>query len=380
MYKVVEARKDQMKSLPKQKQAFTLVELLVVIGIIALLISILLPALNRARAAANTIKCSSNLRSIGQGFMMYESTFKGVLPPSVVYYGMQLDEATPPNQKVVFNGTTSASPIGGYIHWSSLITNPAFDQTDRNFQSLTGWEAFQCPALDNGGVCPANTYASNLDAGLSEDSSIAGVVDLQAPRLAYTANEALCPRGRLGLGASGTAYTNPYHFVQASRVPNSAEVVLATELWGISTMESTTAQGGGTGTVSNSRRGVSGFGLPESVANLPGTAGLTSMDKAYVTTAPQYFAQATTADMVADPSANQSWVTSSTIQTTLNFVGRNHGLKKGGVVAGPNGAIGGWDTRTTNFLYLDGHVETKNIADTVYPNNQWGTQFYSLVH
>jgi len=367
-----------MKSISRRKQGFTLVELLVVIGIIAVLVGILLPALNRARAAANTIKCASNLRTIGQGFAMYEGTFKGVLPPSVVYYGMQLDEATPPNQKVVYNGTTSTMPIGGYIHWSSLITNPTFDQTDRNFQSLTGWEAFQCPALDNGGVCPANTYPANLDAGLVNDSNIAGVVDLQAPRLAYTANEALCPRGRLGLGASGTVYTNPYHFVQAAKVPNSSEVVLATELWGISSMETTTAQGGGSGTVSNSRRGVSGFGLPESVAN--GTTGLASMDKAYVTTAPQYFAPATTADMVADPSANQSWVTSPAIQTTLNFVGRNHGLKKGGVVAGPNGAIGGWDLRTTNFLYLDGHVETKNIADTVYPTNQWGPQFYSLVH
>ena len=103
------------------------------------------------------------------------------------------------------------------------------------------------------------------------------------------------------------------------------------------------------------------------------------MDKAYFATSPQYFGQATTADMLPDPSSSTTWTTQP-IQTTLNFVGRNHGLKKGGVVAGPNGAIGVWDLRTTNFLYLDGHVETKNIADTVYPINQWGPQFYSLVH
>lgn len=60
--------------------AFTLVELLVVIGIIALLISILLPSLNSARQAANKVKCLANLRSIGQGVSLYVNTSKGILP------------------------------------------------------------------------------------------------------------------------------------------------------------------------------------------------------------------------------------------------------------------------------------------------------------
>lgn len=63
------------------KNGFTLVELLVVIGIIAVLISILLPALSKARAAAQRLACSSNLRQLGMGLQMYRNAYRDVLPP-----------------------------------------------------------------------------------------------------------------------------------------------------------------------------------------------------------------------------------------------------------------------------------------------------------
>ena len=60
---------------------FTIVELLVVIGIIALLVSILMPALNRARQQAQTAQCLSNLRQIGAAVQMYANDNKGFLVP-----------------------------------------------------------------------------------------------------------------------------------------------------------------------------------------------------------------------------------------------------------------------------------------------------------
>src|SRR5580693_778020 len=94
-----------------RKTGFTLVELLVVIGIIALLISILLPALSKARQQANMVKCASNLRAIGQGIAGYVSEYHGTLPASYIYVG----------HSDIGGDQEPRSATKGYIHWSSYL-------------------------------------------------------------------------------------------------------------------------------------------------------------------------------------------------------------------------------------------------------------------
>lgn len=79
------------------RAGFTLVELLVVIGIIALLMGILLPALSRAREKSRQTACLANLRSIGQGLYVYANNCRDRLP-----------NGNPPRTWVDYNGANRA--------------------------------------------------------------------------------------------------------------------------------------------------------------------------------------------------------------------------------------------------------------------------------
>lgn len=89
----------------KNRKAFTLVELLVVISIIALLVSILMPSLGKAREQAKRIACSSNMRQLGLGLFLYESDSEDDLMLPAVGRPDEVQEyskATPINWGVLY--------------------------------------------------------------------------------------------------------------------------------------------------------------------------------------------------------------------------------------------------------------------------------------
>lgn len=135
----------------RRRAAFTLVELLVVIGIIALLISILLPALNKARRAANTVKCEANLRSIMQGVLLYANMYNDYIPGGASTSGLYLMNV---------NGGYSDTNCPGLINmwdWETPIAtvmgykfNPTIDQPDKASRAaralvLSNYGTFICP-------------------------------------------------------------------------------------------------------------------------------------------------------------------------------------------------------------------------------------------
>jgi prepilin-type N-terminal cleavage/methylation domain-containing protein/prepilin-type processing-associated H-X9-DG protein len=97
------------------RRGFTLVELLVVIGIIAVLIGILLPAISRARDHANTTSCMATLRTLGQLCANYSVEFNGSLP-----YGRYTTPGATSNSGQVDDGQNSSFNQHTLVWWSVL--------------------------------------------------------------------------------------------------------------------------------------------------------------------------------------------------------------------------------------------------------------------
>jgi prepilin-type N-terminal cleavage/methylation domain-containing protein/prepilin-type processing-associated H-X9-DG protein len=157
-----------------RRKAFTLVELLVVIGIIAILISILLPSLASARQAANGVQCLANLRSIGQAMVMYYGEYKGAIPGSGATSGRCIFNASYLPQYNA-NNVPAEAPIDPADYYAPLtrmmkirLPNGSSPSAAVRYKDYMALQQFLCPSYR--GVL-AGPYPSGPNAGVLQSIS-----------------------------------------------------------------------------------------------------------------------------------------------------------------------------------------------------------------
>ncbi len=143
-------------SISTRRRGFTLVELLVVIGIIAMLIGILLPALNKARQSAQAVACQSNLRQIGIGFRLYAESNKGSMPSA----GDDGDAGSPILMPDNMGWASDAL-------WMNAVSKAAFGKTYNQvyLDSLNGGPHVPKDTDHHVLVCPGAPEASGTSVG-----------------------------------------------------------------------------------------------------------------------------------------------------------------------------------------------------------------------
>ncbi|MBX3363417.1 MAG: prepilin-type N-terminal cleavage/methylation domain-containing protein [Phycisphaeraceae bacterium] len=324
-----------------RRDGFTLIELLVVIAITAILLGILLPSLSGARKEARAIKCAAHLSQVARGVTDYTITFD-FIPPGYVY----------PRTRdgwdwiVADQRTVSSEPANGYLHWSYFLT----EGTGQIPQ-----DAFTCPDLLAGGAPRTNPgvdpddWAPGQRNGNGLSVPAGDPTDRQVRRIAFTGNGAIFPRNKLNM----PGFPRRNQLVRIGTVEFQSTTILGTEFTDINeygSLKDTSERivshrsvmpfiGGNTG------------GDMDQIYSEPSTPGLA-----------RFFYPRRERIM---PTRDRGSYLIVDANSSLNAVGRHH--------RGAGGEYGG----TSNYVFLDGHVERLPLMETI-DRRLWGDRFYSI--